>query len=377
MKMKNSVNIIFFILALLITSCISQFIPQTNESKELLIVEGMITDQPGTNSVILTKSMPLGQKSNANPVTGCIVMVSDDRGMKVQFTETTPGLYIPPSSFHGETGRFYTMEIQTSSAAGRLNYKSYPVEMKPVPPIDSIYYEKVAIQSQALSDIEKEGCQIYINAHDPTDQCKFYRWEYNETWQIEIPYTVPNKICWLTSNSTAINVKSTSTLAENRVNKYPLDFISTVTDRLNLKYSILVKQYSLNEDEFSYWEKLQKMAEQVGGLYDMIPSSVPSNIYCIDDPNESVLGYFSVSASSSKRIFIKDNFKGLTNFYSTDKCIADTIFGGGPIQGLNTSLWILIDNFMPPYRVITYSKGCYDCTLRGTNIKPEFWIDGN
>jgi hypothetical protein len=248
--------------------------------------------------------------------------------------------------------------------------------MKPVPPIDSIYYEKVAIQQQSVSVIEKEGCQIYLNAHDPTDQCKFYRWEYSETWQIEIPYTVPNKICWITSNSTDINVKSTSTLAENRVNKYPLEFVSTVTDRLNLKYSILVKQFSLNEDEFSYWEKLQKMSEQVGGLYDMIPSTVPSNIYCIDDPNEAVLGYFSVSATKSKRIFIKDHFKGLTNYYSADACIADTINGGGPIPGLNVSIWILVDNFMPPYRVITYSKGCYDCTLRGTNIKPEFWIDG-
>lgn len=374
--MKNSIKIVFIFITLLINSCISQFVPQTNESKELLVVEGLITDQPGTNSIILTKSMPLGQRSNANPVSGCVVMVNDDHGSKVEFTETSPGVYSAPSFFHGVIGRAYTMEIQTNAASGSLNYKSYPVEMQPVPPIDSIYYEKVTVQHASSSTIEKEGCQIYLNAHDANDQCKYYRWEYAETWQIEIPYTVPNKICWLSSNSTAINVKSTSGLAENRVNKYPLDFISTVTDRLNQKYSILVKQFSLNVDEFAYWEKLQKMAEQVGGLYDMIPSSIPSNVYCTDDPNEEVLGYFSVSATSSKRIFIKDNFKGLFNYYSADACIADTIPGGGSIPGLNTSVWILVDNFMPPYFVITYSKGCYDCTLRGTNIKPEFWIDG-
>lgn len=374
--MKNSGNIVFLLFTLFLTSCISQFIPQTNESKELLIVEGLITDQPGTNSIILTKSMPLGQKSDANPVSGCSVMVSDDQGLRVVFTETSPGVYTAPSDFHGEAGRFYTLDIQAGAASGRLSYKSYPVEMKPVPPIDSIYYEKVTVQEQSAFTIETEGCQIYLNAQDPTNQCKFYRWEYIETWQIEIPYTVPNKICWLTSNSSAINVKSTSALAENKVNKYPLDFITTATDRLNLKYSILVKQYSLNEDEFYYWEKLQNMSEQVGGLYDLIPSSVPSNIYCIDDQNELVLGYFSVSATASKRIFIKDNFKGLTNYYSADACIADTISGGGPIVGLNSSVWILIDNFMPPYLVITYSKGCYDCTLRGTNIEPEFWNEG-
>jgi hypothetical protein len=373
--MKNLLNLIFLFFIFLFSSCITQFIPKTNESKELLIVEGLITDKSGVSSISLTKSMPLGQKSLANPVKGCIVMVSDDNGSKTIFSETSPGIYSAPAYFAGQIGRFYTMEIAANKASDNLSFKSYPVEMKPVPPIDSIYYNKVTVTEAASGSIGTEGCQIYLNTHDASDQCKFYRWEFAETWKIEIPYTVPNKICWISSNSTVINVKNTSTLAENRVNRYPLDFISTESDRLNAKYSMLVTQYSLNEDEFAYWEKLQNLSEQVGGLYDMIPSSVASNIYCIDDPNIKVLGYFSVSASTSKRIFIKDNFKGESNHYSADACIADTIFGGATIQGLGTSAWVLIDNFMPPYRVITYSKGCYDCTLRGTNIKPEFWED--
>jgi hypothetical protein len=81
-----------------------------------------------------------------------------------------------------------------------------------------------------------------------------------------------------------------------------LKFISNLTDRLRVGYSILVDQYSLNEDEYLYWEKLQSITEQVGGLYDIIPSPVPSNVYCVDDPNEKVLGYFSVSANTSKRL---------------------------------------------------------------------------
>jgi hypothetical protein len=137
-----------------------------------------------------------------------------------------------------------------------------------------------------------------------------------------------------------------------------------------------VNQYSLNEDEYLYWQKLQNFSEQVGGLYDMIPSSIPSNVYCTDDPNETVLGYFSVSASSSKRIFIKDRFAGLVNQYIN--CPADTVYGNGPIQNLNNTVWVIITVSMPPppYRVITYTKGCADCTVRGTTVEPDFWIDG-
>jgi hypothetical protein len=137
-----------------------------------------------------------------------------------------------------------------------------------------------------------------------------------------------------------------------------------------------VNQYSLNEDEYLYWEKLQNTSEQVGGLYDMVPSSIPSNVYCIDNPDQKVLGYFSVSANSSRRIFIKDHFAGVVTPYTSAACIADTVFGASvPIRYLNTSVWVIIIHAMPPpyYRVLTNNKGCYDCTLRGTNIKPDFW----
>jgi hypothetical protein len=186
---------------------------------------------------------------------------------------------------------------------------------------------------------------------------------------------VPNSVCWISNNSDVINIKNTSIIEEDRINKYPLALVSNLTDRLRVKYSILVNQYSLNEDEYLYWEKLQNISEQVGGLYDMIPSAIPSNVYCLDDPNQKVLGYFSVSANSSRRIFIRDRFAGVVTPYTDNVCIADTVFGGGPIRYLNTSVWVIIDHPIPPpaYRVLTRNKGCYDCTTRGTNIKPDFW----
>jgi hypothetical protein len=34
------------------------------------------------------------------------------------------------------------------------------------------------------------------------------------------------------------------------------------------------------------------------------------------------------------------------------------------------------ENDSPPNRIITYTKGCADCTVRGTKIEPLFWKDG-
>jgi hypothetical protein len=377
MKTTRQIILFSFLLLLILSGCIVQFIPETDEDKELLVVEGLITDQPEANTVKLSKSLPLGRKNVAKPLKGCIVKISDDRGNTYTLKESAAGTYVTdPAKFQGIIGRWYTLHINTNTAYNNLNYESFPVELKPVPKIDSLYYEKKTIRGKDEISQAVEGCQVYLNTHDPANNCKYYRWEYSETWEFRIPYDVTNKICWLSDNSDKINVKNTSVFAEDRINRYPLNFISNATDRLRVKYSMLVNQYSLNEDEYIYWEKLQNMSEQVGGLYDITPAAIPSNVWCLEDTNEKVLGYFSVSARSSKRIFIRDYFSGLIDLYTN--CPFDTIVGMGPIPGLNTSVWVIEDHTydLPPTRIITDKKGCADCTVRGTSKEPVFWKEG-
>ena len=162
---------------------------------------------------------------------------------------------------------------------------------------------------------------------------------------------------------------------EPLINRYPVLFISNESDRLSVRYSILVNQYSLNQDEYLYWEKLQRISQEVGGLYDIIPSSVPGNVFCVEDPAEQVLGYFSVSGKTSERLFIRENFRGLVNLYRD--CPSDTIYGNKVIPNLDISAWVIVDEpyLSPPYRVITNKKTCADCSVRGTTVKPDFWDD--
>jgi hypothetical protein len=372
MLLKPLQIIILISFFLLLNCCVEKFIPQTDDNKKLLVVEGLITDRSDTNTIRLSRSLPLGVRIASKPVKGYIVTISDDLGNTFNFKETAPGTYVSdPAEFHGVVGRFYTLHINTNDANNNLNYESYALEMKPVPPIDSVYYEKKTIKEIGGIPSE-EGCQVYLNTFDPANQCKFYRWDYTETWEFHLPYWVPpNRVCWITNKSNVINIKNTSVLTEDRIIHYPINFISNETDRLNVNYSILVNQYSLNEDEYFYWQKLQSITENVGSLYDITPASIPSNIFCIENPNETVLGYFSVSAISSQRIFIKDRFSGFADLYT--KCNDDTIFNGDPV--LYTIWWKIIDHPVPPpnYIVITFTKGCADCTVRGTNKQPDFW----
>jgi hypothetical protein len=355
-------------------SCITQFVPVTTEEKVLLVVQGLITNSNERDTIKLSKSLPVGQNSSPHPVSGCNVSLTDDLGNSYLLTEIKSGSYITPSSFKGEVGRKYTLHIGTGSEFGNFHYESYPMEMKPVPPIDSVYYSKTVIEPASGFFKGVDGCQIYLDTHDPTGNCRYFRWDFAETWILRLLFPVQNQTCWISDKSHSINIKSTVAFNESKINKLPVTYITNITDRLTRKYSILVNQYSLNADEYLYWEKIQNIAVQVGGLYDVIPATVPSNMQCLEDPGEKVFGYFSVSAKASKRLFIKDNFEGI--IYRYGDCATDTIPYVDP-PGLGINVWILEDepNFVPPFKVLTDKKGCADCTVRGSNIKPDYWID--
>jgi hypothetical protein len=115
--MITTQKIILILFLLLLSSCVTQFIPKVNEDKELLVVEGLITDQPDTNIIKLSKSLSLGTRNVSNPVKGCTVTISDDLSNIFDLTETSPGTYITdPSIFQGAVGRFYTLHIKTNAA---------------------------------------------------------------------------------------------------------------------------------------------------------------------------------------------------------------------------------------------------------------------
>jgi hypothetical protein len=377
-----------FFLAAVLSGCITQFIPDIGVDPEFFVVEGMITDQPGRHSVRLSRSVPLGTEAEFQPLKNCTVWISDDQNHIFQLTETSDGIYLTSQDLRGEVGRKYVLNIeivhyQPPYYRRVVDYtlRTLPMEMMPVPEIDSLYFEKVKISEEDGFAFPGEGCRILLNTSDPENKCKYYRWDYTDTWQISAPgyQRTINRVCWVTNNSEDINVKAVAGLNENRIERLPVKFISNETDMLQERYRIEVNQYSLSEDEYSYWNDLEKITEQSGNLYDRIPSEISGNIYCSSNPDLQVLGYFSVSAKRSKVIYIDDYFEGLFNYYR--HCTEDTTWSKQDIQipppGIfdfdGIYYWIITIQ-APLYMIVTNDKTCVDCTARGgTTEKPDYW----
>ena len=196
--------------------------------------------------------------------------------------------------------------------------------------------------------------------------------------------------CWVTDSSQNINLNSSAKLSSDVITKNSIDFIPSTSEKLGIRYSILVKQYALTEEAYNYWTQLKKNTEQLGSIFDTQPSEIPGNIHCVTVPSEPVLGYISVGSYSQSRIFI-DSFYlpawlPVKPYY--DGCYELSFLYSDPNQaGTNTvatniytDLYVPITAITPPHQEIILgftasTRQCVDCTVRGTNKEPSFWIE--
>ena len=147
--------------------------------------------------------------------------------------------------------------------------------------------------------------------------------------------------------------------------------------KLNIRYSILVKQYRLNESSYNFWQNLKDSNESTGSLYDKQPFQVIGNIQNVNNPSEPVLGHFDMATSSSERIFI-DNIidvpddVSVPSLFTECRVDADTTIALFEIpRFLNMGYLISYYNFGVGY--VMAKKGCIDCRSKGENVRPDFW----
>jgi hypothetical protein len=374
--MKKVVWLLFFLVG-----CIDPYVPsELKPAGAILVIDGHV-ENSGESTVKLTRSQNLLDDTPPAAETGATIQAEDDKGTKFTFVHQGNGIYkLPPQSFTAEKYRLY---VKTS---GGREYLSEFVPVVNSPAIDSISWE-------VASDL---GIKIYANTHDDINPKGYYRWKFEETWQYTSKYqavyiyntqtrqaelrTDDIFNCWNTKNSTDILISSTSKLSKNQITEFPLTYINQQNERLRYTYSILVKQYAITEDAYSYWSQLKKTTEDLGTIFSPMPSQVAGNFRSLTDPNEPVLGYFSIGATSEKRIFINSLQVPRPNTYDIplyEKCEQYEL----PMSNVSTFsgpflLTYGIPNPNGPGIIGYYYSvtDCVDCRIAGgKNVKPDFW----
>jgi hypothetical protein len=363
-----------------LTTCIEIFDPPREGFEDLLVVEAFLTDEDKPFEVKLSRSIPLDTTAwIAEP--GAQIQITDDAGKKYSLWEVHDGIYQYPGDIDTRDGKSYRLHINTSN--GR-SYVSDWVTMRETPPIDSVTWEYEERPAYGL-----QGIQFYVNTHDPENNTRYYRWEWEETWVFLTPFDSniywddgqikPRKeninICWKHIESAPILITTSSMLDRDLIHNHPLYYADNTTDRFTLRYSLNVKQYALSEESYHYWKELKKVTENLGTLFDPLPSTLRGNIHEIDHENEIVLGYFDASAAREQRIFISNTEiprMKFPNYYR--ECEQILVDYWGIEEMAQRGLWLVRETrIQGALLYIMSTPECIDCTRAGTNVKPDFW----
>jgi len=130
--------ILLVVILLFCRACIDPYEPVINETQEVMVIDGIITDRPGLHQVRVSMSTPYGE-AEFRPVSGCVVSVQDDLGnMEFYFEDQTEGVYEAwlDEPFLG-VGKSYSLQVITPSSAA---YASDFDTLLTCPPVDSVYY---------------------------------------------------------------------------------------------------------------------------------------------------------------------------------------------------------------------------------------------
>jgi hypothetical protein len=150
-----------------------------------------------------------------------------------------------------------------------------------------------------------------------------------------------------------------------------VQFIPNGSEKLAVRYSILLRQYALDREGYNFYELMKKNTEDIVNIFSPQPSEIRGNINNINDSKEYVLGYVTASTVEEQRKFIQIPWHFFQGCYITKvPNIPDSIkfyFGpGGPL------IPFAYDD--PPPSYSGSSPECVDCTRRGGNTKrPSYW----
>jgi hypothetical protein len=386
--MRKCITIIF-----LCAGCLEPYSPPaTVDNLNALVVDGFI-DANGSASVRLSRTLPIKGEGLPPKETGAIVTIGSSAGQTFSLHEDSLGLYTSnslPVDFHST----YVLHVVT---ADNSEYVSDEMKIYPTSPIDSVYW--------TISGAEQ--LEIKVDSHDTNpDAPGYYLTNGIETYEYHAPLYSPYKLigmvavqrtpeeeifaCWrsvLTPNS----LSTTKGLSQKVTSGVKVSLIDRGSVKLSVRYSILVRQRAISEEEYTYQKQLKASTEQQGSLYAQIPGTVLSNIHSVTNPGEYVLGYFHGQDIKEYRYFVGPNDHPLPQGFRLPQpdarcqpeatCRTDQPLAGPsdcvPVSALGSSAIItdvLVNSDMIVVAVFYVRSDCGDCKVKGgTTNKPPFW----
>lgn len=350
-------------------------LPDTKPNATILVVEGDIIAGDNAENIFYLSRLKTLQGKDSVPELNALIEILSKDGKKWQVQQSGKGTY--KSLLNIPTNQGLSLRIQTTD--GKIYQTPFQNPLI-TPAIDSVTFKQV-----------EEGMKVFAHTHDPKNSSRYYRWTYEETWERHawfdtyhdfingkiVPREPGDQIfaCWKTASTPNIIIDNSTSLTNDVISYKNITTIPFPSEKLYIRYSVLVKQIALTKEAYDFWNILRKNTELTGTLFDPQPSQLSTNITCTNDASKTAIGFVSVGTMTEKRLFVMNSAMNLWPTKNPDDACESVELR--PAQA---------ETFLKNYPTYTVAyvvtgggyglamKPCVDCRINGgTNIKPSFW----
>lgn len=319
MKLTNKYILLSLLIICSLSACIDELNIDTDEKRNILVVEGNITSEFGPHQITLSKSAKYGSilEDDIKKELNATLWLRNELGDQVFLNEGSSGNYYTPADFKAKVGSEYTLSI---TLANGERYISSKEKVIPVPKIDSLIV--IWKKQPSLSDIQFDsGMEIYSRWLDPGDEANFYLWKTSGVYKINTrpdlfvgrdffgnPFPDPKDCCaecFIYEPFNGLSIYKDNLTNGNEIT-HKVAYIDDDGGRFMNKYMIILEQRSLTKSAYQFFDLLQNQLSIQGNIFDPPPAKIGTNIINLDNPDDEVIGYFSASDVSRDSVFINN-----------------------------------------------------------------------
>lgn len=388
-KYKNILSIILLVIT--IQGCIEPYENNIKNFDDVLVIQGLITNELGPYKVILSRAINVNSDTLVFE-TGAIVSITDKFNNLILLEEQYDGHYFTPPAFQGQVNNEYQLSVKTID---NKEYISTPVRLIQGPEIDTLY----TTYSENYNFDENKvlrGIDIVADSKEwdfEGSESFYLKWDYEETWEVEqlwnareikwadindvefFDYDNTPRSCWNIKPSYDIILADPNDYSSNIISNKKILHINELETKPYYGYSILVNQYIINESAYNFWNVLKENNIDNGSVFDNIPSNAVSNIECCNG-EDKVYGYFDAVYKSKKRLSLKPPIHDIEFVDINERCKLYEWSLSPYLDSMrNITTWALEVNEERFSIRFTLHEFCTDCmVVANSDVEPDYWI---
>lgn len=315
------------------------------DTEENFVIDGYLSNEHRVHQIRVSRTTHIGDFNGvvADYVTNATVVVIDDQGAEISFEHDDAGVYKSLGPVQALPDRAYKVRVTLiNGTVYESNFQTLPEAA----PMESELKYELGYQDVLVNNTIQEEQGVKVSAVvEKGAENQFYRWEMNHYFIIESDagpgFRNPQEQRGLTDTELRFCfIKDFPPqelyLLEN-ISNTPGDTYETeiefipISNKFEYVFVVEGRQLVMAEDAYRYWEDIQTLAENAGGLFDSAPFPVIGNITRVtDNPDGTVvgLGYFGVYNASVDRKFMTQASLGIDEEFAP--CTVPPSPGGEP-----------------------------------------------